>query len=124
MVGALTWRSKRPFLHVPAQDPIAELMNLDLPLGQRPQTSVVGRVSSISKKPAPYSTGPGRRYDAIRGQNLAKTRVFALTRQKAFLNVQNTRPREASGTNRARARWKHLTNGPEPKPQVRTRARD
>ena len=98
-------------------------MNLDLPQGQRPQTSVVGRVSSISKKPTPYSTGPGRRYDAISGQNLAKTRVFALTRQKAFLNVQNEQPREASGINRARARWKYLTKGPEPKPQVCTCAR-
>ena len=77
----------------------------------------------MAKKPAPYYTGPGRRHDATSGQNRAQNRVFSVTRQKAFLNVENTRPREASGTNRARARWKHLTNGPEPKPQVRTRAR-
>ena len=77
----------------------------------------------MAKKPAPYNTGPGRRYDAISGQNRAKNRVFSLTRQKAFFNVQNARPREASGTNRARVRWKHLTKGAEPNPQAQTRAR-
>ena len=122
-VRALTRRSKRLFLHIPAQDPITGLANLDPTRWQRPRTCVVGRVSSMSKKPAPYNTGPGRRYDAISGQNRAKNRVFSVTRQKAFLNVQNARPREASGTKGERARWKHLTKGPEPKPQVRTRAR-